>query len=304
MTTPRIVPIAATTVALIATTLGLSVGTSLGVANAADAPLLERPVGNVVIRVDGGGNARVVDAGGGRFRMILPKNASIQWLGATQTRDVAIGDFTTGRLVQAWQNIGHRRTAGVISTLTWRANGETTQWASARVSDPRINARGRLVLTVRSTTDLPPQMPRYTINITRAAQTTRSFPVSGPAVQLSGSIYAQSTAQSATSSTGSIYSDSGTCFSYSHSTTVNARVTYGGTCAGIRFSTPPGTYGIQSISQIQIGLGTDSTPGRDGIPIPTANTSERGNFFLYVGNDMIKLNLILRAWTEDGTLLQ
>jgi hypothetical protein len=304
MTTRRIVPIAATTFALIATTLGLSVGTSLGVANAADAPLIERPVGNVVIRVDGGGNARVVDAGGGRFRMILPKNASIQWLGATQTRDVAIGNFKAGRLAQAWQSIGHRRTTGVVSTLTWRPNGSTTQWASAKVSDPRVNARGRLVLTVRSTTLLPPKMPRYTINITRAAQTTRSFPVTGPAVQLSGSVFAQATAQSATSSTGSIYSDTGNCFSYSHSTTVNARLLYGGTCGGIRFSTPPGTYGIQSTSQIQIGFGTDSIPGVDGLPTTTKTGSERGNFTLYVGQDMIRLNVILRAWTEDGTLIQ
>jgi hypothetical protein len=302
MTSRRIVPITATAVALLAATLGMSLGTSVRVANAADAPV-ERPVGNVVIRVDGG-TAQAIDAGTNRFRVILPKRASIQWLGATATRDVAIGDFTTGRLVQAWQNIGHRRTTGVVSTLTWRANGEKTQWASAKVSNPKLNARGQLVLTVRSTTALPAKMPRYSINITRAAQTTRSFPVDGPAVQLSGSVYAQSTAQSATSSTGSIYTGSTGCFSYSHSTTVNPRVTYGGTCAGIRFSTPPGTYGVQHTSQIQIGLGTDSLPGIDGLPTPTATTTERGNFFLYIGDDMIKLNLILRAWTQDGTLIQ
>lgn len=302
MSSRRFVPIAATAVALIATTLGMSLGTSLGVANAADAPV-EQPVGNVVIRVDGG-TAQAVDAGTNRFRVVLPKAASIKWLGATATRDAAIGDFTTGRLVQAWQNIGHRRTAGVISTLTWRANGETTQWASAKVSNPRLNARGQLVLTVRSTTALPPKMPRYSINITRAAQTTRSFPVTGPAVQLSGSVYAQSTPQSATSSTGSIYSGSTNCFSYSHSTTANPRVTYGGTCDGIRFSTPPGTFGIQSISQIQIGVGTDSIPGLNGVPVPTVTGNERGNFFLYIGDSMIKLNLILRAWTQDGTLIQ
>lgn len=302
MSPRRIVPIAATTAALIAATLGISLGTTVGVANAVD-PAVERPVGSVVIRVDGG-TARAVEAGTNRFRMILPKRASIKWLGATATRDVAIGEFTSGRLAQAWQSIGHRRTAGVISTLTWRANAETTQWASARVSNPRLNARGQLVLTVRSTTALPPMMPRYTVNISRAAQTTRSFPVTGPAVQLSGSVFAQSTGQSATSSSGSIYSGSTTCFSYSHSTTVNARVTYGGTCDGIRFSTPPGTLGIQHTSQIQLGIGTDSVPGRDGPNLPTTKISERGNFFLSIGKDMISLNLILREWTQDGTLLQ
>lgn len=302
MTPKRFVPIAATTVALIATTLGMSLGASTGVANAAETPA-DRPVGNVVIRVDGG-TARIVEAGTNRYRMIVPKRASIQWMGATATRDVAIGDFTTGRLVQAWQNIGHRRTAGVVSTLTWRANGEMTQWASARVANPRLNSRGQLVFTVRTTTALPQKMPRYTVNISRAAQTTRSFPVDGPAVQLSGSVYAQSIPQSATSSTGSIYSGSTNCFSYSHSTTANPRVTYGGTCDGIRFSTPPGTPGIQGISQIQIGVGTDSIPGLNGVPIPTTTGNERGNFFLYVGDSMIKLNLILRVWTQDGTLVQ
>jgi hypothetical protein len=302
MSPRRFVPIAVATAALVATSLGMSMGTAIGVANATDASV-ERPVGNVVIRVDGG-TAQAVGTGSERFDMVLPKRASIKWLGATAQRDVAIGEFTSGRLARAWQSLGHRRTAGVISTLTWRANGETTQWASARVSNPRLNARGQLVLTVRSTTALPPKMPRYTVNISRAAQTPRSFPVTGPAVQLSGSVFAQSTGQSATSSTGSIYSGSTTCFSYSHSTAGNARVTYGGTCDGIRFSTPPGTLGVQHTSQIQIGIGTDSLPGRNDPSIPTTRMSERGNFFLYVGKDMISLNLILREWTEDGTLLQ
>jgi len=302
MTTRRIVPLAATTAALIATTLGMSLGTSSGVANAAEASA-ERPVGNVVIRVNGF-TARAVEAGTNRFRMILPKRSSIQWLGATATRDVAIGDISAGRLAQAWQSFGHRRTAGVVSTLTWRANGQMTQWASARVSNPRLNSRGQLVFTVRSTTALPAKMPRYTVNISRAAQTTRSFPVTGPAVQLSGSVFAQSIGQSATSSTGTIYTGSTTCFSYSHSTTVNPRVTYGGTCDGIRFSTPPGTPGIQSSSQIQLGIGTDSIPGRTGPPVPTTTLNERGNFTLYVGDSMIRLNLILRVWTQDGTLVQ
>lgn len=294
-------PIAVTAIALVATTMGASLVASMGVATATDAPV-ERPVGNVVIRVDGG-TAQALRAGANRFQVVLPKAASITWLGATATRSAAIGDFTSGRLVEAWQNIGHRRPAGVVSTLTWRANGEKTQWVSAKVSNPRLNARGQLMLTVDSPTALPPKMPRYSINITRAAQTTRSFPISGPAVQLSGSVYAQSIPQSATSSTGSIYSASGTCFSYSHSTTVNPRATYGGTCDGIRFSTPPGTFGIQSTSQIQIGVGTDTVPGHV-FPTPTVTGNERGNFSLYIGDDMIKLNLILRVWTEDGTLLQ
>ena len=136
--------------ALVATTVlssGAALVAALALAAPAQAAELE-PSGSALIRIDGD-RAIAKKASDGRYFIVMPAGAEAGWIGpAAGVEGISSGRFGARTLVSSWAGLGHRGKTGVLTTLTWMtASGKKS--TLARVSDPRMNADGRLVFTAR-----------------------------------------------------------------------------------------------------------------------------------------------------------
>lgn len=148
------------------------------------------PSGSALIRIDGD-RAIARQVSGGRYFIVMPAGVEAGWIGAAVGVDgVSSGRFGARTLVESWAGLGHRGKTGVLTTLTWTAaSGQES--TLARVSDPRMNADGRLVFTARTPRGLPRVLEDFSVNISGAPQvgsTVRSttFPFVGNALGISG----------------------------------------------------------------------------------------------------------------------
>lgn len=172
-----------------AITLAASVAlTAPSVTASESTPLV--PSGSALVRIDGH-RAVAKKASDDRYFIVMPAGAGASWIGAAEGIDgVASGRFTDRDLVSSWARLGHRGRTGALTTLAWTtAAGQRT--ALARVSDPRINADGRLVFTARTPTALPRVLEDFSVNISGAPEPgtstrTTEFPYAGNALGISG----------------------------------------------------------------------------------------------------------------------
>lgn len=209
------------------------------------------PSGSALIRIDGD-RAIAKKASDDRYFIVMPAGAEAGWIGpAAGVEGIASGRFNARTLVSSWAGLGHRGRTGVLTTLAWKTSvGQ--ELAQARVSQPRLNAEGRLVFTARTSEPLPRVLPDFSVNISGAPEpgtSSRSttFPFVGNAIGISGtsvSLNATATAQSSVD-----YYVYGNCGSASSDptqwkTTISAKPYTSGflmTCSGVTFTTSDGT---------------------------------------------------------------
>ena len=238
--------------ALVATTV-LSSGAALVAALALAAPAQAaelKPSGSALIRIDGD-RAIAKKASDGRYFIVMPAGAEAGWIGpAAGVEGISSGRIGARTLVSSWAGLGHRGKTGVLTTLTWMtASGKKS--TLARVSDPRMNADGRLVFTARSPRPLPRVMEDFSVNISgapegRVASRTTPYPYPGNAIGIPGSTV--SILATATSINSADYIISGTdCPAggtpqWTRTLAPNTySATFSGTICGVTFTTSTGT---------------------------------------------------------------
>lgn len=167
--------------ALAALTLSLVAPSAHAVAPAADAGL--KPSGSALLHVGGDDQtAYAKKVKGKTYTVKAPADAEVAWVGVVEGKGDRSGSYTPQQLVKAWTVLGHRKGSGVQSTITWFPKGsDMMSFRSAKVSDPRINSKGELVFTATindvMANDLPVTLPRFGINISRAGQQSRGYPI-------------------------------------------------------------------------------------------------------------------------------
>ena len=238
--------------ALVATTIlasSAALATALVVAAPAQAAEL-KPSGSALIRIDGD-RAIAKKASDGRYFIVMPAGAEAGWIGpAAGVEGISSGRFGARTLVSSWAGLGHRGKTGVLTTLTWMtASGKKS--TLARVSDPRMNADGRLVFTARSPRPLPRVMEDFSVNISgapevRVTSRTTPYPYPGNAIGIPGSTV--SILATATSINSADYIISGTdCPAggtpqWTRTLAPNTySATFSGTICGVTFTTSTGT---------------------------------------------------------------
>lgn len=131
-----------------------------------------RPDGKALVRV-AGVDGIVKELSENRYRIVVPKGASISWLGTVGPR-TRVGSFTPKALVAGWGRMGHTFKKSVTTTLTWTGGGKENVAALVRLSRPRLNGEGQLtfivrqVLTQNQINEIPRQLAEFSINITRS----------------------------------------------------------------------------------------------------------------------------------------
>ena len=208
------------------------------------------PSGSALIRIDGD-RAIAKKASDDRYFIVMPAGAEAGWIGpAAGVEGIASGRLADRDLVSSWAGLGHRGKTGVLTTLTWMtASGKKS--SLARVSDPRMNADGKLVFTARSPRPLPRVMEDFSVNISgapegRATSRTTPYPYPGNAIGIPGSTV--SINATATSINSADYIISGTnCPAggtpqWTRTLAPNTYVAnFSGTICGVTFTTSDGT---------------------------------------------------------------
>ena len=130
------------------------------------APKAEKPTDEAMVRIDGG-TASALSRGGSRYRVVLPKGASIAWMGEVG-KDLSIGTFTPKALIKGWARLGHRDGEESLTTLTWVEPGSAQPtYRLAHIGKPRINAKGQVTFAAVVPEGLPAKLPNFSVNIAR-----------------------------------------------------------------------------------------------------------------------------------------
>lgn len=147
------------------------------------------PTSDAVVRMDTG-TAYAKEVGKNRYRITLPADASIQWMGQPKGDEAPpIGSLTGKGLTRAWSSLGHRADVGVPTRVTWQASGhDWTDWRSGFVTRPRLNDAGRLVVTFETERGrLPKTLPDFSINVSPASERARTtYPTTFGNIKVSG----------------------------------------------------------------------------------------------------------------------
>lgn len=235
--------------AVTAATVAASVVLTAPSATASEAAQLA-PSGSALIRLDGE-RAVAKQASDGRYFIVMPAGAEAGWIGpAAGVEGVSSGRFGARTLVASWADLGHRGKTGVLTTLTWTtSNGKES--ALARVSDPRMNADGRLVFTARSPKPLPRVMQDFSVNISGAPEvqaTTRSttYPFVGNAIGIPGSTVSINATATSINSANYVVSGTdcpaGSTAQWTRTLAPNTyAATFSGNICGVTFTTSDGT---------------------------------------------------------------
>lgn len=151
------------------------------------APVAGSPSGKALVRIDGG-TAYTKKTGKHSYKLLVPSGAAVKWMGEVSGKGLRAGTFSHNGLVKGWKRLGHRPGAGVMATVTWK-----DQARLVKVSDPRVNAKGQLVFSGRTSMSLPRTLSKFSLNITRAAKAQRFSDYFDP-VSLSDTVQAQASA--------------------------------------------------------------------------------------------------------------
>lgn len=137
------------------------------------------------LRVDGG-TAYAKELGKHRYVVRAPQTTQVRWMGEAKGRKDQVGFFSPTRVTKVWTRLGHRADVGAQSLITWQASGDDVMsFVDARVSDPRINAKGELVFTVRVRTGaLPKALPDFSINVNPEGASPRGYNLTWPVSQI------------------------------------------------------------------------------------------------------------------------
>lgn len=208
-----------------------------------------KPSGQALVRIDGG-TAQAVERGPLLYRIVLPPEATITWLGDSN-RKLTIGTLGRKGLIAGWTKLGHSaRGAHSLSTITWQEPGaEGPTFAGALVGMPKINADGLMTFLARTIEPLPEALTDFTLNISRPViepkgPTVRgSYPLAFPIYPTSNTVGVQPIATGDTTATFSFVTLSngavtGTCDKPTAKSLSSSAdyVTFGGTCGDTTWS--------------------------------------------------------------------
>lgn len=226
------------------------------------APQAQKPSGEAMVRIDGG-TASAIAKGKHTYRVVVPREASISWLGDAD-RTLAIGTLGRKGLVAAWARLGHS-THGTHAqtTITWTGAGDArATFVGAHLGKPRINADGQLTFLAHTTGPLPQKLREFSLNIARpsrldkAPMTRSGYPLVFPVNAASSTVGAQATATGDTTadiafvnlSNGVVTSNCSKPTTKSVSGSADY-VTFAGTCGDITWS-----GGVLSFFPAQSGI--------------------------------------------------
>ena len=163
------------------------------------APTAAKPSGEALVRIDGG-SARAIKKGHNLYRVVLPREASIKWMGESD-RALRVGTLGRQGLVAGWVRLGHSASGThAMTTVTWQRPGEfTAPYVGAYVGKPRINGDGVLTFLAKTAAPLPSELPNFSLNIARPAHQARAtrsngYPLAFPLNASSGTVGVQATA--------------------------------------------------------------------------------------------------------------
>jgi hypothetical protein len=157
----------------------------------------EKPSGKALVRVYKG-TAMTKEVSKGTYRITVPVDAQIGWLGEVQGKGTRIGSFTPKALVAGWARLGHSDTGRTTATLAWTRKGaDKPVMLLSSITKPQINSGGKLVFTAKIDGRLPKNMKDFSININRASGTPR-FPIPGAIIAIVESLSYQATLTSDT----------------------------------------------------------------------------------------------------------
>lgn len=225
------------------------------------APEVAKPSGEALVRIDGG-TAQAVRTGQGLYRIVLPRESAIRWLGEAN-RKLSIGTLGRKGLVAGWARLGHRASGThAMTTLTWQRPGdERPTYVGAFIARPKINADGLLTFLAKTVDPLPANLPNFSVNIARpdhdVKATRSSYPLSFPVNATSSTVGAHATAiddnhakvEFVTQSNGVVTGVCGSPATLNMSTNASAPAAYlfSGTCGDTTWSS--GSVTFSSMSQ-------------------------------------------------------
>lgn len=231
------------------------------------APKPTKPSGEAMVRIDGG-NARAIERGSKIYRIVMPREAAILWLGDSDRRPT-IGTLGRKGLIKAWARMGHSSSGeSAMATITWLARGDARPtYVGAYVGKPKVGTDGMLTFLARTADPLPATLPNFTLNIARPVRdvsgpTVRAgYPLKFPVNVASSTVGVQATATADTTATvvfgatsnGAITSACSKPASQNLSSTADY-ITFGGTCGDTTWS-----GGVLSFFPMQAGISTSSS---------------------------------------------
>ncbi|MGI9195886.1 MAG: hypothetical protein ACR2KE_00300 [Candidatus Nanopelagicales bacterium] len=128
------------------------------------------PTPGAIVRIDSG-TAHAKALGNHRYRISLPAQPNVQWMGTPPEGGAApVGSLKPQDVAKAWTALGHRANVGVPTRITWKeAGADWTDFRSGFVTNPRIGKDGRLAFTMRTVRGgLPAALPNFSLNISPA----------------------------------------------------------------------------------------------------------------------------------------
>lgn len=171
----------------------------LAPATGSAAPQATKPSGQALVRIDGG-DAQAIKRGHNLYRLVLPRGASIHWLGEAN-RKLSIGTLGRKGLVAGWTRLGHSATGThALSTVTWsKPSKAAPPYVGAFVARPKLNSDGVLTFLARTSGPLPARLPNFSLNVARpVANASRpratGYPLAFPVNTSSSTVGVQATA--------------------------------------------------------------------------------------------------------------
>ena len=264
--------------------LGLLVAPVAATAAPTDATVsAEKPSGKAIVRVHKG-TATTKELSKGMYRITVPVDAEIGWMGEVTGKGTRIGTFTPKALVTGWSRLGLSDTGRSRATLAWTKKGvENPVMILSAIGKPQINSGGKLTFVAKVDGRLPKSMKDFNINIDRASSTPR-FPVPGAIIAIIDGLTMQGVMTSETTGTATW---SGTDGSRSECTETLGLDSEGEhpigadiVCAGIVISSvmPDGSPSFIELIEGQINANTAYMPEGD----PTTQGAQAREVGLFV----------------------
>jgi hypothetical protein len=141
------------------------------------------PSGTALVAISGDA-ATIIKVQPRKYRITFPASQTIKWLGEVRGLPGArIGSFTEQELVSRWADLRRGSKSPARATLSWK--GEE-RWVLSKVSRPRVNREGLLVVDLTTPRSLPPRIMDFNLSIDRASRannlrwntTTQTFSLS------------------------------------------------------------------------------------------------------------------------------
>lgn len=195
--------------------LPIIVGATLMTFWAAAPPSLaarQLPSGTALVAISGD-EATIVKVQPRKYRITFPASQTIKWLGEVRGLPGArVGSFTEQELVSRWGGLRRGSKSPARATLSWK--GEE-RWVLSKVSRPRVNSEGLLVVDLTTPRSLPTRIKDFNLSIDRASRaknlrwttTTQTFALSDiTSLEVTVDGNASTSTEGVASGTGCFYS--------------------------------------------------------------------------------------------------